>query len=293
MEEAAVIAQEYISSLDNLPSEVNHLLEEIADRENKIQDILSEIHSKGSSYIRHTLSGQPLTAKDLTIPQRVMANYDRVRALSEEKVVLSNRIVSLVSKASGRLDVELGRLLTTSGDTLPGEPFFPGGSRTDISKLGETLRAAMDMPDISPPYTGPSSAPPLKRRRFNTSAAASPSPSVHAGRGRRHHTSRSPAVLRRGQSSAHMDVDEEDAEGEEEEVDDGGDEDNTPYCICKTKSYGEMIACDNPGCPTEWFHMHCMGLSPPLPDRWYCPECAPNVATKLSDGQERRKRGRK
>jgi hypothetical protein len=34
------------------------------------------------------------------------------------------------------------------------------------------------------------------------------------------------------------------------------------YCYCKRISYGEMIACDNPECPVEWFHFGCINLTP-------------------------------
>lgn len=47
------------------------------------------------------------------------------------------------------------------------------------------------------------------------------------------------------------------------------------YCYCNQVSYGEMVACDNPACEHEWFHLGCVGLST-LPSRrvkWYCPDC--------------------
>jgi chromatin modification-related protein YNG2 len=37
----------------------------------------------------------------------------------------------------------------------------------------------------------------------------------------------------------------------EEGRDDGGDDD-TLYCFCQEKSYGEMIGCDNDSCRFEW-----------------------------------------
>lgn len=40
--------------------------------------------------------------------------------------------------------------------------------------------------------------------------------------------------------------DEGDGEGEASEAD------NTIYCNCRQKSYGEMIGCDNNECPIEW-----------------------------------------
>ena len=53
--------------------------------------------------------------------------------------------------------------------------------------------------------------------------------------------------------------DEDDSiQGDEEE--DGGEEEPR-YCYCNQFSFGDMIACDWPGCEKEWFHLECVGLS--------------------------------
>ncbi|EEQ33511.1 PHD finger domain-containing protein [Microsporum canis CBS 113480] len=55
-----------------------------------------------------------------------------------------------------------------------------------------------------------------------------------------------------------------------------GDDPTEPrYCYCNEVSFGEMVACDNPNCPREWFHLSCVGLTKP-PSKsvvWYCNEC--------------------
>eukprot|EP00039_Didymoeca_costata_P019918 m.339403 g.339403 ORF g.339403 m.339403 type:complete len:205 (-) comp18792_c0_seq1:202-816(-) len=45
------------------------------------------------------------------------------------------------------------------------------------------------------------------------------------------------------------------------------------YCLCHQVSYGEMIACDNEDCPTEWFHFGCVNLTEQPKNKWYCPRC--------------------
>uniref|UniRef100_A0A7S3XEX9 PHD finger protein ING n=1 Tax=Picocystis salinarum TaxID=88271 RepID=A0A7S3XEX9_9CHLO len=47
------------------------------------------------------------------------------------------------------------------------------------------------------------------------------------------------------------------------------------YCSCNGVSYGDMVACDNPDCPVEWYHFGCVGLAPGSdpPDTWFCPLC--------------------
>lgn len=54
------------------------------------------------------------------------------------------------------------------------------------------------------------------------------------------------------------------------------------YCVCNQVSYGEMIACDNPGCKIEWFHYGCVGLREPPKGNWYCPDC---VGTRRRKGR--------
>ena len=44
------------------------------------------------------------------------------------------------------------------------------------------------------------------------------------------------------------------------------------YCFCNQPSFGSMVACDNPGCPYQWFHYECVGLKekPKDTEKWYC-----------------------
>ena len=41
------------------------------------------------------------------------------------------------------------------------------------------------------------------------------------------------------------------------------------YCLCHQVSYGEMIACDNEDCSTEWFHFACVNLKAKPKTKWY------------------------
>ncbi|EED24220.1 PHD finger domain protein (Ing1), putative [Talaromyces stipitatus ATCC 10500] len=68
---------------------------------------------------------------------------------------------------------------------------------------------------------------------------------------------------------------QEEEEESSREGDDEDDESEPRYCYCNQVSFGEMVACDNDACPTEWFHLSCVGLAKP-PGRnvkWYCTEC--------------------
>lgn len=59
------------------------------------------------------------------------------------------------------------------------------------------------------------------------------------------------------------------------------------FCVCRGVSFGDMIACDNPDCLIEWFHLPCVNLIS-APKKWFCPQC--DSQTKRPNGQ--RKRGK-
>lgn len=51
-------------------------------------------------------------------------------------------------------------------------------------------------------------------------------------------------------------------------------EEEPRYCLCDDISYGEMIACDDPKCEIEWYHLACVGLQhAPKTGKWFCPAC--------------------
>ena len=45
-------------------------------------------------------------------------------------------------------------------------------------------------------------------------------------------------------------------------------------CLCCGPESGNMIACDNPGCPIECFHFEHVGLVDVPSGKWLCTECA-------------------
>ena len=49
---------------------------------------------------------------------------------------------------------------------------------------------------------------------------------------------------------------------------------NEFWCLCGGSEPGNMIACDNPGCPIEWFHFERVGLVDAPSGKWLCTECA-------------------
>ncbi|OBZ70433.1 Chromatin modification-related protein png1 [Grifola frondosa] len=247
LEEAANIAAEFVASLDNLPNETQHILAEIKHREARSQELQQEMQKESAKYIRHSMRSS------------------EIMTLAEEKEALAQQLVRLIERARARLDYDLNRVLVLQGDEQALQASYSLGSsaRNAVQQMTESLRNAIAIPDAPSP-SGVSVGPAQKKRRVTATASAgsiklpSPAPCLQAPTGR-------------------VSDQDEDAEGEEDLEDateEGGDaEDKELYCFCQKLSYGEMIACDNPDCRYQWFHLPCVNLKPPLPDSWYCEDC--------------------
>ncbi|KAJ7042650.1 hypothetical protein C8F04DRAFT_1252067 [Mycena alexandri] len=181
---------------------------------------------------------------------------------------------------------------------LETENIYSGSSRNPASQIGESLRAALggsaSMPDIRqqvpiapvlPTAASISAGPSAQKKRRVTATApasiklapvatptatprrsASPLTSATAASSHAHNSHKRSRLSRQIHPREDVDMD---AEGEE----DGEGEDENLYCFCQKQSYGDMIACDNDDCPYEWFHLSCVQLSQPTPEKWYCREC--------------------
>ncbi|KAG6330037.1 hypothetical protein ID866_9052 [Astraeus odoratus] len=316
LEEAATIASEFISTLENIPSEVQYLLQELRTKETQSQELQQEIARESHKYIRCVLRSDTDTSskeKDKSSPsppiEKINTTQQTLARIADEKIALAERIVAILSRKRSRLDYDLARVLALQGEPDPAaivagvaQPFLLSGSgigstssayvlggRNPAAQINESLRNAFSG-GMSVPLSAAGSLASVnsragveesayKKRKLNTQESIklpSPAPScvTSTGRGRR---------KKRGVSSEVDDFDieyaedtqgVEDAEGEEEDGEEGEDgEDKELYCFCQSLSYGEMIACDNAGCPYQWFHLPCVHLKQPLPERWYCSEC--------------------
>ncbi|KAL0578863.1 hypothetical protein V5O48_003143 [Marasmius crinis-equi] len=358
LEDAANIATEFIYSIENVPNEVKHLLEEILHKETKSQQLQQQIDSDSARWMKHSLRGNTPTSslsaspspspssssKSVNhLPARIKHNYAEIDQIAAEKIALSQKMIELISRTSARLDVDLNKVrqlqgdipdytktnglsavpTLTSVDMLRGSGGSTGGlsGRDPASSISESLRMALSSAvggSASPisentrkgaagaTESGTSSGtgtPATKRRR----TAASPSIKLPPTKSR----SISPAASGAGTTkAAHSrsrlsrqihppppepdmaDEVEEDAEAEEEaEGEEDEDADDRLYCFCQKTSYGDMIACDNEGgCPYEWFHLSCVGLTRPVPDTWYCSVCSAKMGTSSSSNRKGRKK---
>lgn len=100
-----------------------------------------------------------------------------------------------------------------------------------------------------------------QQKEDERSRSRSPRRSVVPRASRRSQRARSPeedeALAQEAEYSADGD---QEADEDEVDVEDPDDPNEPKYCYCGRGSYGTMIACENPKCEKEWFHLECTGL---------------------------------
>jgi chromatin modification-related protein YNG2 len=293
------------------------------------KELQQQIDNDSARWIKHSLRGasqerspssspSPNSKSFAGIPLKIQTSYAEIETLSNEKMILAEKIISLVTRTRNRLDSDLNKVRVLQGET-PTESISAKGSASSLNgtsllgnghdaaaSLSESLRLALAPSSPSPAEIrkGTAAAAPTKRRGRS---AASPSIKLPAAGSRSispaaaappKALARSSRLSRQIHPPVDDDVDmvDEDAEGEDdiEEPEEGDDaDDDKLYCFCQTSSYGDMIACDNEGsCPYEWFHLSCVGLSKPLPDKWYCSVCSVKmtVTATVNVGRKGRKK---
>lgn len=112
MEDAAFVLSEYLSSLDNLPSEIAHIYDELKSKELKFQKIHRRICTIDNSIHKHIrLYGSlVINPKEAQYISKIQADFIYAIKIQEEKLSLSQKSLDLLQRHLRRLDDEIKRL---------------------------------------------------------------------------------------------------------------------------------------------------------------------------------------
>lgn len=152
---------------------------------------------------------------------------------------------------------------------------------SELANAAQTALAASALPQepISTPApstsstvssastSGPSSGPATKKHKKKHGGSSSSSSSSLA----------IPAVMEASPAPSDDLLSSDLIDATSENPDWSYDPNEPRYCTCNQVSYGDMVACDNPKCPVEWFHYPCVGITAPPKGKWYCPRCAASM----------------
>jgi hypothetical protein len=189
--------------------------------------------------------------KDLSKAERkerltkIQETFQKAREYSDDKVQIAMQMYEMVDKHIRRLDSDLSRF---EQELKMKEP---GMRRTSISSIAE----------MAPPSLHNKGR---KRSTINETAGGSRKKKLVS-------TSEEPGTSVNSQVPHSV---PSGAGGPTDVLDMPVDPNEPTYCLCHQVSFGEMIGCDNPECPIEWFHFQCVGLTSKPKGKWYCPKCS-------------------
>ncbi|KAG8508272.1 Inhibitor of growth protein 5, partial [Galemys pyrenaicus] len=176
--------------------------------------------------------------------QKIQSAYGKCKEYSDDKVQLAMQTYEMVDKHIRRLDADLARFEADLKDKMEGSDLDGSGGRGLKSKCGVCARGPR------PCWEGRAQ----KEKRGSR------------GRGRRASEEDTPKKKKHKGGSeltdAVLPVHASDV------LDMPVDPNEPTYCLCHQVSYGEMIGCDNPDCPIEWFHFACVDLTTKPKGKW-------------------------
>ncbi|KAJ8951886.1 hypothetical protein NQ318_019863 [Aromia moschata] len=261
---SALYLEHYLDSLEHLPIELQRNFTLMRDLDSRAQGLMKNIDGLADDYLRKQ--------KTLSADQRkeqldkIQNLFNKAKEYGDDKVQLAIQTYELVDKHIRRLDNDLARFESEIQDKALNsrnqeEPTVgkKGRKKTKDGKTEKKKRSGNSSEEDSAGTIRGG-----KKKKQKGSGGGGGSGAVAGNGAKAASVAEVVASVLPGLAGiAHpSDV-----------LDMPVDPNEPTYCLCHQVSYGEMIGCDNPDCPIEWFHFACVGLTTKPKGKWYCPKC--------------------
>ncbi|XP_017784796.1 PREDICTED: inhibitor of growth protein 5 isoform X2 [Nicrophorus vespilloides] len=259
---SALYLEHYLDSLENLPIELQRNFKLMRDLDARAQSLMKNIDFQADNYLRndHALNSDERKEK----LDKIQSSFNKAKEYGDDKVQLAIQTYELVDKHIRRLDSDLARFeaeiqdkALSSRNQEEASVGKKGRKKTKDGKGEKKKRSGNSSEEDSTGTIRGSK----KKKQKNTGSGG------NGANG-----------LSNGAAAAIGEVVDTALQGIEfahpgDVLDMPVDPNEPTYCLCHQVSYGEMIGCDNPDCPIEWFHFACVGLTTKPKGKWYCPKC--------------------
>ncbi|XP_034097962.1 inhibitor of growth protein 5 isoform X1 [Drosophila albomicans] len=281
---SAIYLENYLDGLESLPTELERNFKLMRKLDDRAQTAMKSIDSHAKDFMRKLTSenGGAMSEEDRKERlEDIKALFGKAKEYSDDKVQLAIQTYELVDKQIRRLDNDLARF---EGEIQEKASSTRAKSEEAVAKKGGRKKTKdskttgkKKKPASSDEETGRSG------NHSNSASGATLNASSSAGQGTKKKKSKvnqEKETRKGGAQKKTADVDDSEKESSHtaathpSDVMDMPVDPNEPtYCLCHQVSYGEMIGCDNPDCPIEWFHFACVGLTTKPKGKWFCPKC--------------------
>ncbi|KAK3105047.1 hypothetical protein FSP39_016044 [Pinctada imbricata] len=234
----AMYLEHYLDSLETLPTELQRNFNLMRDLDQRTQDLLKQIDGMAEEYLSSVRSLSP--EKRTQKLDSIQTMFSKSKEFGDDKVQLAMQTYEMVDKHIRKLDADLARF---EADLKEKSSAIHQKSDSDSGKKNKDKdkkkRKKEDFDD---------EIPKKKKKKGQQSPIPEVVPTI--------------PIISTLSITHPSDV-----------LDMPVDPNEPTYCLCHQVSYGEMIGCDNPDCPIEWFHFACVGLKMKPKGKWFCPRC--------------------
>lgn len=257
---SAVYLEHYLDSLEHLPIELQRNFTLMRDLDSRAQAVMRTIDQKADEFMNSIKSMSAERKREAMAD--IQQQYNKAKEYGDDKVQLAIQTYELVDKHIRRLDSDLLRFDSEIQDKVSTSARSQDEQPTGVHRRGRKKAKDKEKKKKGLSSDEESGAKAKKKRKTGGKSTGGVVTGAVGAKGSGDRAlSASPLAglpaLGPGADVLDMPVDP-----------------NEPtYCLCHQVSYGEMIGCDNPECPIEWFHFACVGLTTKPKGKWFCPKC--------------------
>ncbi|XP_017105532.2 inhibitor of growth protein 5 isoform X2 [Drosophila bipectinata] len=261
---SAIYLENYLDGLESLPTELERNFKLMRKLDDRAQTAMKSIDSHAKDFMRKLAdSGAMGDEERKERLEDIKALFGKAKEYSDDKVQLAIQTYELVDKQIRRLDNDLARF---EGEIQEKASSTRAKSEEVVAKKGR--KKTKDSKTTGKKKKSASSDEETGRGSNQNNSSVTLNSSSNTGQGTKKKKSKKTADVEDSEKeSSHA------AAVPSDVMDMPVDPNEPTYCLCHQVSYGEMIGCDNPDCPIEWFHFACVGLTTKPKGKWFCPKC--------------------
>ncbi|XP_017467188.1 PREDICTED: inhibitor of growth protein 5 isoform X2 [Rhagoletis zephyria] len=264
---SAIYLENYLDGLESLPTELERNFKLMRKLDDRAQTAMKSIDSRAKEFMHKLAANGGCTMADEERKERLMdiqALFGKAKEYSDDKVQLAIQTYELVDKQIRRLDNDLARF---EGEIQEKASSTRSKSEEAVVKKGR--KKTKDTKTSGKRKRTGSSDEDARTNAANVTSAGSGGGASGGGQGSKKKRAKKNADIEDSEKESCLTA----ATHPSDVLDMPVDPNEPTYCLCHQVSYGEMIGCDNPDCPIEWFHFACVGLTTKPKGKWFCPKC--------------------
>lgn len=264
---SALYLEHYLDSLQHLPIELQRNFKLMRDLDDRAHGLMRTIDLMADELLPNIPKMDEETKKEKV--NTIQGLFNKAKEYGDDKVQLAIQTYELVDKHIRRLDSDLARF-----ESEIQEKAMSARAAQQAAADLETNTATVKKGRKKHKGNDKNAATTGKKKRAGASSEDDATASGRSAAKKKTSKKAQASTNATKDQDENADLDSVAGMAHPSDVLDMPVDPNEPtYCLCHQVSYGEMIGCDNPDCPIEWFHFACVDLKIKPKGKWYCPKC--------------------